>query len=501
MKKLREVDRLAIEILRREVAKEQIAVKKARTSFSELQTAITELRSRIEIHRKSGPGVIRHVPLLGGARERKHQAELEELSRRRRVKIKALKDLRRKDATRRSRMQTYKDTAAWMHDRVKFIGKHSILIDDDLSEIAERLFSEMVGIQESAGFKKGPEVVGVLEDNRLKIEAWHDGALTRLDAVPAPAVRRAPDVSASESAAQAAHLGRGKKHRIYLPVHPSHANELASHGFRIDDTVGKGSQIYFDPHKDMEIARKWQGSLPTAARMHKRRFSFLDIADAAWGQNVRNVFKEEYWSTMRQDLNLMNGHRCMVCGNRGGKLISEYFKGEEKKSDSVECHEVWEWRILDEDRRVGVQKLKEILVLCNDCHMMFHEDLAVDLANRNGKDGDEVRDFLRARMAQVTGMERPELEEQLRAERAERESLNEIDHWIMDLQYLSDHAYLSKTVPEYEDSARNTVPMTKIAGTEFYDPQGALYEAQDVDALYDSLMRDLDETLSVGMTS
>lgn len=498
LKTMMAAEQLAVSLLRREVSKEKIALKKATKSFSEYQADIRRLREEIRDHEAAKPKAIRYVPLIGKSVQEKHASTGAELHKSRREKVNGLKKLRNKDAHRRAKLESYKEHVAWLHTRVAFMKENPALADTELERLAHRLWARLDHISKSPGFRKGDEVISVLRDERGAIEAWHDDAEARLAKVWAPR-RREPSQSISEAASHAFDLGTRSEPRIYLPMNRLHGNKMRSHGFRIDESVKKGSQIYFDPTRDMDLVKKWQGALPTGARRVKTKYSFLEIADKAWRQNVRKAFKPDYWEMIRFDLNLMSGNRCMICGNRGGRLITDYFKGEGHKSDSVECHEVWEWQILDEERGIGVQRLKEILVVCNDCHMMFHEELAIEKAVNNGKNGAEVREFLRNRMAVVTDQTLPEIDHQLASEKAELAKFDQIEHWIMDLQYLSDHQYMTKTTPEFNDGSDNPVRPSMIAGTDFLEADGDLVQAREVDQLYHELMAELESEMSVGM--
>ena len=123
-------------------------------------------------------------------------------------------------------------------------------------------------------------------------------------------------------------------------------------------------------------------------------------------------------------------------------MINQIFPDDQHKSGSVESHEVWNWDVLDIETGIGVQRLKQILTVCVDCHMMFHDEFAIGEAKTQVV-VDKVAKFLRSRQAMVNGVDPITLEAQLDSEKARAEMHNGIDNWVLDLSHLAEQDYMN----------------------------------------------------------
>ena len=81
------------------------------------------------------------------------------------------------------------------------------------------------------------------------------------------------------------------------------------------------------------------------------------IPRTAWGQNLRNgkVIRSSEWQQISKKVREDAGYKCAVCG--------EYHP----EPYGTEAHEIWEW-----DSATGTQKLKDIICICDTCHLMIH---------------------------------------------------------------------------------------------------------------------------------
>lgn len=90
-------------------------------------------------------------------------------------------------------------------------------------------------------------------------------------------------------------------------------------------------------------------------------FEFLDIKKKEKKAKIKNTDTNEW--TALSVINSRNvGYRCSCCG----KL---YIK--DNKTCTLNAHEMWKME-LDKEEKTFQKKLKKIISLCNDCHMVFH---------------------------------------------------------------------------------------------------------------------------------
>ena len=86
----------------------------------------------------------------------------------------------------------------------------------------------------------------------------------------------------------------------------------------------------------------------------KRKLNFELIPDGCWYYNLRSVLSKEQWDFIKKDAKERSGGKCAVCG---------------RKTASLDAHEQWEY-----DEKNGVQKLKNVIAVCKDCHAAIHRN-------------------------------------------------------------------------------------------------------------------------------
>jgi len=79
------------------------------------------------------------------------------------------------------------------------------------------------------------------------------------------------------------------------------------------------------------------------------------VPSSAWQNNLRNILKSHMWKNLRESVYKKSDYKCSICGNAG----------------ILHAHEVWEY-----DDKNHIQKLKDIVALCKDCHAVKHIGLA-----------------------------------------------------------------------------------------------------------------------------
>lgn len=188
------------------------------------------------------------------------------------------------------------------------------------------------------------------------------------------------------------------------------------------------------------------------------------------------------------------GNRCMICGSQGGKIIDSVFEDESNKKTSVECHEVWNWEVPDPKNGIGIQKLEKLMVLCVDCHMMFHEDYAVNKAEKFGK-GEKVQGFLEKRKMLVNSMNREQIRLLDEAEKEKFAETNGIDKWIIDLSNLAAQDFMQNHTPVLKSDNEAVVSEDLIAGINFENEYGDIFESTSSVEMYSKIVSEIDKEL------
>lgn len=80
------------------------------------------------------------------------------------------------------------------------------------------------------------------------------------------------------------------------------------------------------------------------------------VPDGCWKYNIRTVFSEEVWNAVKKVVKNRANGVCEICG---------------AKSNRLEAHEIWEYTT-DENFKLGVIKLKDVVAICKDCHSAIH---------------------------------------------------------------------------------------------------------------------------------
>lgn len=124
-----------------------------------------------------------------------------------------------------------------------------------------------------------------------------------------------------------------------------------------------------------------QRSVPV--RPGQYRLTIELIPESAWRKNLRAMMSQTQWDKIKDDVAEAAGHRCEICGGRGGR-------------HPVECHERWSY-----DEKSWVQKLVGLLALCPSCHRAKHLGVSMRI-------GTIERDI--GHLAKVNGIGRAEAE-------------------------------------------------------------------------------------------
>lgn len=78
------------------------------------------------------------------------------------------------------------------------------------------------------------------------------------------------------------------------------------------------------------------------------------VPKTSWFTNLRSILSKENWDKLRKETYQKANYRCGICKGKGNKW-------------PVECHEIWDY-----DDKNKIQKLKGLIALCPNCHMVKH---------------------------------------------------------------------------------------------------------------------------------
>jgi len=76
------------------------------------------------------------------------------------------------------------------------------------------------------------------------------------------------------------------------------------------------------------------------------------VPSSSWQNNLRNLLEPTMWNNLKKEVYKRYGYKCLICGSTLKPL---------------HAHEVWEY-----DDVNHVQKLRNIIALCKNCHGIKH---------------------------------------------------------------------------------------------------------------------------------
>jgi len=143
---------------------------------------------------------------------------------------------------------------------------------------------------------------------------------------------------------------------------------------------------WYDPRPPSPGLDRWAArpDVPDLLPGENRTFGsglFIDMVPrSCWFTNVRSCVRAKDWERLARMVYGRAGQRCEACGAEPDRLVGR----------RLEAHERWSY-----DDRTGVQALRRLICLCNDCRLSTH----LGFANVTGR-ADQALAHLRA----VTGM-------------------------------------------------------------------------------------------------
>lgn len=291
-----------------------------------------------------------------------------------------------------------------------------------------------------------------------------------------------------ETAAAAADNARranptARNSRIYLPIPVSMRYTAQRIGALYDKDAPVGSRMYVPIGANLA---PFERMLPLSFRDKPPKLSFPPIPPNAAGHAIWGVFDRDTWDRVRTSAYERTGRRCMLCGKQSGLMKSKIFPNDRSKTGPVECHEVWDWKIL-EDRDIGIQRLKALLVVCAECHAAFHADYMIEAGNRVGL-GEQVKDFIEAKRLALTRLSPDDLEISLQRDEAQFQAASRVGTWIMDLSHLGAQDFMTHETPVLLENNSAGVPPELVAGLSFVTDEGREFEARkSIDILRETI--------------
>lgn len=285
----------------------------------------------------------------------------------------------------------------------------------------------------------------------------------------------------SEKGLDAQELEQAAEHRIYLPVSRDELRLAVRKGATGIYQGGELVDAYITLDQDRA---PFEGYLPHLYREKRKPLAFPPIAMNARGQNIHGIFTRDTWSRIRQKNYRHTNGRCSICGRTRGFFLDNVWPEEvrRRRRSGVDCHEIWEWE--EKDAFTGIQKLADLIVVCVDCHMMFHEDYAVDVAVRAGYREEDIREFIEKRRLLATHLSEHELRAQVSQEAVEHAQRARVENWIIDLSHLGNQTYMNfNPVLDVEDTH---ISPDMIAGIGFETTEGTMHEAREAEEIYRS---------------
>ena len=142
--------------------------------------------------------------------------------------------------------------------------------------------------------------------------------------------------------------------------------------------------------------------------MKALKLTFEVIPEECWGYSLYHILSSSDWDKVRKDAYRRAGYQCRICGAKG----------------RLEAHEKWSY---DEEKRL--QKLEDVLALCNKCHSVKH----ISRLYLVGKGEEAAAHFIA-----VNGCSQAEFHEALGKMNEEYRARNQIEGWVTDITWLKD---------------------------------------------------------------
>jgi hypothetical protein len=274
--------------------------------------------------------------------------------------------------------------------------------------------------------------------------------------------------------------------RIWLPIPFSMQSQAVALGAKQDMSIKGASRFFVNAGEPLA---RFNSLLPHSFRVNPPKLSFSTIRATAHRQNLHSFLDSLSWDHIRNVNYSMTGRRCILCGKQSGNLVRKLEPDKPNKVGTVECHEVWNFTRPDPDIPVGVQVLQRLIVVCFDCHMCFHDDIARAKALRVGDEQleREIGDYLVTRRAGLTHASEDDVKLEMRAEQERLADHKDVTTWIVDLSKLARQDYMYGQTPTLLSSNPAGVKASQLAGITFHDESGRVHPTVNAERLYQEI--------------
>jgi hypothetical protein len=360
--------------------------------------------------------------------------------------------------------EQYRKTLAGVVARLNRTNEEIADLDHPPAEIATRLGGVSVKVAKLTRKKEPKAAVEAAREIILCIDAWTKAGII---------ARRGNDSDAG--------IGR-----IWLPIPFSMQSQATALGAQQDMTIRGASRFYVNVGEPLA---RFNSLLPHAFRENPPKLSFSTIRATAQRQNLWSFMDQLSWDHIRNVNYSMTGRRCILCGKQSGNLVQKLEPEKPHKVGTVECHEVWSFTRPDPDIPVGVQSLQRLIVVCFDCHMCFHDEIARAKARKVGDERleHEVQRYLVDRRSKLTHISPQGVALEMRAEQARLADHKDVTTWIVDLSKLAKQDYMFGQTPTLLTANPAGVKASQLAGITFRDEAGAVHPAVNPERLYQEI--------------
>lgn len=274
--------------------------------------------------------------------------------------------------------------------------------------------------------------------------------------------------------------------RIWLPIPFSMQSQAVALGAKQDLSLKGASRFYVEVGEPLA---RFNALLPHAFRETRPKLKFSTIRSTAQRQNIWSFMDQLSWDHIRNVNYSMTGKRCILCGKQSGNLVRKLEPEKPNKVGTVECHEVWNFTKPDPDIPVGIQSLERIMVVCFDCHMCFHDEIARGKAFKIGEEAleKEVQGYLLKRRSFLTHTNPKEVALEMQAEHARLADHKDVTTWIVDLSKLAKQDYMYGQTPTLLTSNPAGVKAAHLAGITFRDQSGIVHPAKNPERTYQEI--------------
>ena len=142
-------------------------------------------------------------------------------------------------------------------------------------------------------------------------------------------------------------------------------------------------------------------------RNKKRKLEFEFVPDGCWYSNLRSILTKAQWDFIKQDAKERANGVCNICG---------------KKTKYLDAHEQWVY-----DEKLGIQKLKDVIAVCKDCHSAIH-------INRTWLKGNPEK--AEDHYMKVNNCSYAEMRDDMGKANEKQQKLNEVSEWKLDVSWL-----------------------------------------------------------------